>query len=666
MKELLNKNIIYVTRDLERALGFDLSNPSYYIISNTSTFAKQVAKGKNNILLIPAEKQLDTWELLQNTEAKNFINKISNSAKATVDKDNPQILVFKPTKQIEKICAENNWKLLNPNAELANKIEQKISGVKWLGESSKYLPDAKIDVCGNLKFAGENFVLQYNQSHTGSGTILIESEKQLEEIKTKFPKRECKTTRFVEGILFTNNNIVTDKEIILGNISYQITGLEPFTQNKFATIGNDWGLANKLLTEKNLKQYKEIVEAVGKKMQKENWRGLFGVDIIWEKNSDSLYLIEINARQPANTTFESQLQMLNKKNKDEITTFEGHLLTLLGCSLSDKKLIKITDGAQIILRKSKENIDVENIKLKLEKENFTVIKYDNEKENSDLLRIQSQHSIMKKHEKFNETGKNIVNNLTIQKFNNSNLLENIIEQYLNLNIAGKKVNTPYFNNRRSAVRGALAVLIGKGSPKDIEEELQIISLKERTDLSNLPTEKIKEFLVENNLGVDCSGFVYHVLDALVQDTKNKKLKQIIHFPLAKSVVRKMIAKLRPAENCGVTTLAHESNTKKIALKDVQAHDLIIFLGSGPKQDYNHVMFVESVDNKIIKYIHAYKWPSDGKYNHGVRRGQIEINDLTKNILEQIWREQGKTGENNWTFVQAKSAKEVFVGRLKNL
>jgi len=182
----------------------------------------------------------------------------------------------------------------------------------------------------------------------------------------------------------------------------------------------------------------------------------------------------------------------------------------------------------------------------------------------------------------------------------------------------------------------------------------------------LPAEKIKEFLVNNNLGVDCSGFVYHILDALTQDKKNKKLKQIIHFPLAKSVVRKMIAKLRPAENCGVTTLAHEINSKKINLKEVEANDFIIFLGSGPKQDYNHIMFVESVTNKTINYIHAYKWPSDGQYNHGVRRGKIEIIDDNKNILEQKWLEQEKTGENNWTWLQAKSANEVFVGRLKNL
>ena len=673
MQDILTQNpIIYITRDIERALGFTLDNPSYYIISNSNTFAKKIATDKTNILLIEAEKQLDTWELLQNKQTKDFINKISTSAKATADKNNPQILVFKNTKQIEKICADNNWKLLNPSAQLATTIEEKISQIKWLGDKAKFLPEHKVDICKNINFKNEKFILQFNQSHTGSGTILVESQKQLTEIKNKFPMREVKVTKFIEGLLLTNNNIVTNKEIILGNISYQITGLEPFTNNKFSTIGNDWGLAHKILNDKQLVKYQEIVEAVGKKMQTENWRGLFGVDIILEKDSDNLYLIEINARQPASTTFESQLQIANKKSDNEITTFEAHLLALLNKNFADKKLIEITDGAQIIFRKNKElkEKQLQTIKTNLEKENFTVIKYDNQKANSDLLRIQSKQSIMENHNKFNKTGKKIADNLTIEQSDNETIVQNIINHYLNLKIGNTTVNCPYFNNRRSQVRGALGVLIGKGSPKDLEDEVQIISLKERTNLADLTAEKIKEFLVENNLGIDCSGFVYYCLDALVQEKKNKKLRQIIHFPLAKNILRKIICCLRPTENFGVTSLAHQSNSQKVNLKDIQSGDFIIFLGSGPKEDYNHVMFVENItiENnkpKIIHYIHAYKWPSDGQYNHGVRRGTIEIVNLEKNILEQEWLEQEKIAKENWTFVQAKSAKEIFVGRLKN-
>ena len=146
MPDILTQNpIIYITRDIERALGFVLDNPHYYIISNSSTFAKQIANSKTNILLIEAEKQLDTWELLQNKQTRDFINKISTSAKATADKNNPQILVFKNTKQIEKICAGNNWKLLNPSAQLATTIEEKISQIKWLADKAKFLPEHKID-----------------------------------------------------------------------------------------------------------------------------------------------------------------------------------------------------------------------------------------------------------------------------------------------------------------------------------------------------------------------------------------------------------------------------------------------------------------------------------------------------------------------------------------
>ncbi len=74
MIDLKNNNVIYVSRDLERALAFDLDNPNYYIISNNSDFAKSLTQ--KNILLINSERQLDTWELLEHEETKNFIEKL--------------------------------------------------------------------------------------------------------------------------------------------------------------------------------------------------------------------------------------------------------------------------------------------------------------------------------------------------------------------------------------------------------------------------------------------------------------------------------------------------------------------------------------------------------------------------------------------------------------
>ena len=143
LSDIDRKSIVYVARDLERALGLSLNTSNYYIISNFSAFGKRPVGGRKNVLLIKSKGILDTRELLNRPEAKRFINHLKN----------PQILVFKPTIAIEKICADNGWNLLNPSAKLAARVEEKITQVEWLGPlAKKLLPPFEIKECGKIKW----------------------------------------------------------------------------------------------------------------------------------------------------------------------------------------------------------------------------------------------------------------------------------------------------------------------------------------------------------------------------------------------------------------------------------------------------------------------------------------------------------------------------------
>lgn len=399
MKELENKQIIYVTRDIERALGLYLDTPGYFIISNFTDFGKKITEKRTNIVLIEDPEQLDTWQLLKHPQVVDFINKQSN----------PNLIVFKNTLQIEKTCQENNWHLLNPPAELSNRVEEKISQLEWLGELKKYLPGYAVDACKNIEYAGQPFILQFNRSHTGSGTMLIESAEQLEEIKTKFPNREVRTADYTEGPLFTNNNIVTNSDILIGNISYQITGLKPFTDRKFATIGNDWGVVKNILNPEQIEQYKTMAREVGEKLKADGWQGAFGIDVVVD-SAGKLYLVEVNARQPASTSYESKLQQTSELRtpNSELSTFEAHLASLFNLDLSNYNLIEINDGAQIIQRVTKEIPYLPEPKIGRNVD-FTYIKYNNTKPESDLLRIQVPYSFMKTHNELNNNGKQMIN-----------------------------------------------------------------------------------------------------------------------------------------------------------------------------------------------------------------------------------------------------------------
>jgi predicted ATP-grasp superfamily ATP-dependent carboligase len=400
MKFTLNKPVIYVVRDLERTLGLPVTTKGYYIISNYTTFANSLVKGRKNVLLIKNTELLDTRELLIHAKTINFIKKIKN----------PQVLVFKNTLAIEKICQENGWPLLNPSAELASEVEEKITQVQWLGSLKKYLPPFEVRIANDVKWTGKKFILQFNRAHTGSGTILVENKEQLVEIQTKFPNREVRITKFINGPMLTNNNVVWGNKILCGNISYQITGLKPFTSLPFATVGNDWALPHKILSTTQKKEYEKMAQEIGTKMFESGWKGLFGIDVICDEKTGKLYLIEINARQPASTSFESILQAI--KNINGLTSFQAHLLALLGEKNVATKLIAIKGGAQItqkivpMLKKINITKIINKIK-RLNNKKIKVFVYENIKPESDLIRMQSTNGLMASPNILNKLGQEL-------------------------------------------------------------------------------------------------------------------------------------------------------------------------------------------------------------------------------------------------------------------
>ena len=152
-----------------------------------------------------------------------------------------------------------------------------------------------------------------------------------------------------------------------------------------------------------------MARKIGEKMYSDGWKGLFGIDIIRDNELNKVFLIEINARQPASTTFESFLQEENRRSGAKgITTFEAHLRALTGQVL-DQPLIPVNGGAQVIQRVTNNATKVaKNAISSLELAGYRVIPYSNTEYNSDLMRIQSTKGIMETHNELNARGKEIL------------------------------------------------------------------------------------------------------------------------------------------------------------------------------------------------------------------------------------------------------------------
>lgn len=386
-------NIVYVARDIERALGMDPS-PMYRIVTNRSIYAESIASRFPDYITL-VDGQSDTIDLLAH--------------KASAPQPGEALLVFKNTPAIEAFCAERTWKLLNPSAALAERIENKITQVEYLGTiGAAHFPPHTIGALGSMAWDGSPKVIQWAHGHTGGGTILVSSEAEFTALQKKFPERPARATAVITGPSFTVNAVVTASgATLVGNISYQITGLSPFTDSSFATVGNDWSATHTILSDAEIGQIQAMATEIGAKLHSDGWRGLFGIDIMKDVTLEKLYLIEINARQPASTTLESRLQEEYRRHGIKgATTFEAHIDALNGSG--EGPLIEINDGAQIVQRITATTRTIGgDVAGSLELAGYTAIAYENTALGSDLIRIQSSRGIIDALGKLNERGQEI-------------------------------------------------------------------------------------------------------------------------------------------------------------------------------------------------------------------------------------------------------------------
>lgn len=242
----------------------------------------------------------------------------------------------------------------------------------------------------------------------------------------------------------------------------------------------------------------------------------------------------------------------------------------------------------------------------------------------------------------------------------SNRASEVIDQYAHFRFGSAVASIPYFNNKTVKARAALRTYIGKGSPKDLYEEMQTIAVKSHLVPDSLADEALKKILVENNLGIECSGFVYYVLNAESQERKTGDLSAKLSFPNCHGLIGKIRCSLRPAENCDVATFAHEKNSHPVAIKDALPGDIIAMTADAEEAVRDHILVIHQIEYQNfvpvkIHYSHAIAYPEDGIYGSGIRQGTITISDANKPIADQIWDENGKVGQANRLYVRAQKS-----------
>ena len=218
--------------------------------------------------------------------------------------------------------------------------------------------------------------------------------------------------------------------------------------------------------------------------------------------------------------------------------------------------------------------------------------------------------------------------------------QKIIDSYLKMVIGNKTITCPYYTNLKRE-RAALRVFSGKAPAQEIIDEANFISLKEQIDLNKLSEQKLYQFLVEHNLGIDCSGLITHIFQALYQQTKKidifKKIKIISFF---KNPWRYFIACLRPVENISVRILANDKNSLLLNdFQQIKPGDILI------RTNLRHAYLVTEVEKennfiKKITYVHAPRPKQRDYFGPGIFQNTVvfeksNLKELNNKINDQV-------------------------------
>lgn len=226
---------------------------------------------------------------------------------------------------------------------------------------------------------------------------------------------------------------------------------------------------------------------------------------------------------------------------------------------------------------------------------------------------------------------------------NKEILYEEIQKYLNLKIYDKLVPTPYYINYSR--KKDLRVMVGKGTAEEIEMEFKIWAKVKNFDAKSSTVKEIRLFMSEIGLGIDCSGFVVHVLNNYLLRTKKQRIWKYFKLPKSYSWYLKIGYLLRSAEKLGVNIITNKDNSTNVHLKEVKILDLI--KSTGKKLNSDHIMLITNIIKnskndlpELIEYYHSS--PYYGEEN-GVKKGLIKIKDINKPLEEQEWLEKDENG-----------------------
>jgi len=347
--------VFYVTNDVTRGIGIENLLPNYHIVclddhplvdylveAGIKVFClEKVLRERNKIFR-------STSRIIDHPLVLEYIKKESKE-------EIPNILFFKPSAKIDFVCQKYGFLKIGNSAKINRIFEDKVSFYEICRKEKLPVPEGETEILANLDFQKlkEKYnlplVIQFGRGWAGNTTFFIDSDQRFSLLKRQFGNKKVKITRFILGKTVLNNACVYNKKILVSPPAQQIEATLGLTSLPAATCGRQWPAE---LEEGQIEQINRITEEVGKIMDRNGYKGFFGLDFIVERSTGKIFLSEDNARLTASVPFFTKLE----QNFGQIPMLLYHLSAFnYRFSLDNSPyLLPEIEGSEIVVRNDRQ------------------------------------------------------------------------------------------------------------------------------------------------------------------------------------------------------------------------------------------------------------------------------------------------------------------------
>jgi hypothetical protein len=245
----------------------------------------------------------------------------------------------------------------------------------------------------------------------------------------------------------------------------------------------------------------------------------------------------------------------------------------------------------------------------------------------------------------------------------SNVLRQFVDKY-HLEVEGVKFWTPYYMGPRRTKENPKPLggpFKGKGTPEEILEYLKQDLAAKKLKLSS--GEEYRKHMRQIELGIDCSGFIFYVIDSCLsryglkfadylyktrqtmidvyQDPiktppEGLSLAQVLNYPdkVSLSQIQTDWGN-EPRKLAGMKVLVNELAGRRLGrLEELSVGDLITMIGN---DGIAHAVMVIELKENVIYYAHSGGSHGVAGYYGGVEYGEITVANPELPIQNQQWK-----------------------------